>query len=138
MTQNCIDHNYAGRGSGYAQATIGGVTTEIHRHVYASNIGVDVRTLAGKVVMHTCDNPRCINPAHLVLGTQQDNMADMTAKGRSLAGTRNPQAKLSDKVVSQIRDKWRSGEYTMKRLGLEFGCGASQVCRIINNQSRSL
>jgi HNH endonuclease len=38
--------------------------------------------LPGAVIMHTCDNPRCINPKHLVLGTQAENIRDMMAKGR--------------------------------------------------------
>ena len=136
MTNNCIDHNYVGRPSGYAQATIGGITTEIHRHVYANAVGIEVSSLAGKVVMHTCDNPRCINPEHLALGSQADNMADMVSKRRSLTGTKNSQAKLSDATVAQIKDSWRMGRVTMKQLGLKFGCGASQICRIVNGQSR--
>lgn len=39
---------------------------------------------AGMIVMHTCDNPPCCNPSHLVLGTQAENLADMRAKGRGV------------------------------------------------------
>ena len=138
MTTKCIDHNYVGKASGYAQVCISGVTTYIHRHVYANSNGMDVRELKGKVVMHTCDNPRCINPEHLALGSQADNMADMVDKKRSLTGIKNHQAKLSDHQVKAIRLKRQQCGYTIKQLALEFNCGTSQICRIINNQSRRL
>lgn len=44
---------------------------------------------SGLVVMHACDNPRCVNPAHLSLGTQSENRADCTHKGRNATGDRN-------------------------------------------------
>lgn len=50
-----------------------------HRISYTMHFGP---VPAGMVVMHSCDNPPCVNPAHLTIGTQADNLADMTAKGR--------------------------------------------------------
>lgn len=62
----------------------------------------------GSVVMHTCDNPSCVNPAHLVLGTQMANVHDMIAKKRDvrvpgIVGAKHKRAKLTDAQVAAIR-----------------------------------
>lgn len=58
-------------------------------------------------VLHECDNRVCVNPLHLFLGTNLDNIADMIAKGRSLKGERNPLAKLTSGIVRAIRQDVR-------------------------------
>lgn len=62
------------------------------------------------VVRHKCDNPPCCNPAHLEPGTQVDNLADMTARGRSTRGVRNPAAKLTEAQVREVRRRLADGE----------------------------
>jgi DNA invertase Pin-like site-specific DNA recombinase len=63
-------------------------------------------------VLHRCDVPCCVNPAHLFLGSHADNMADMKAKNRArgAAGEKNFKAKLSAEQVAQIRLLLRSGQ----------------------------
>lgn len=66
----------------------------------------------GLCVLHHCDNPPCVNPAHLFLGTQQDNSDDMGSKGRrrALRGEDRPQCKLTKEDVMKIRERRRLGE----------------------------
>jgi hypothetical protein len=65
--------------AGYGMISLGGYTVLAHRMAHALATG-DVATA---VVMHSCDNPSCVNPAHLRSGTHMENMADMRAKGRT-------------------------------------------------------
>lgn len=63
---------------GYGTVSVSGRMTRAHRWAVA----LDGRDATGKVVMHKCDTPLCVNPAHLTIGTPADNVADMIAKGR--------------------------------------------------------
>jgi len=63
----------------------------------------------GKCVLHLYDNPRCVNPAHLFLGTQADNLHDMAKKGRSRRGERHGRAKLTEQDVHEIRQMLKGG-----------------------------
>lgn len=76
----------------------------------------------GMVVMHTCDNRLCCNPAHLVLGRQSDNVRDMDDKKRRVStpmpGVKHPQAKLTDELVRAIRSGTKNNAEWAKELGM--------------------
>ena len=90
---------------GYGQFKVGGKAVGAHRFSYELNIG----PTDGMCVCHSCDNPACVNPAHLWLGTKSDNNQDMYAKGRGdkALGMANASAKLTDDDVRKIRGDLR-------------------------------
>jgi len=97
-----------------------------HRYSYEIHVGP---IPSGMHVLHTCDNPACVNPAHLFIGTQADNDADRDAKGRQAYGVRNGQSKLTAKMVRELR-KLREQGLTYKVLGRRFGISLNQARRV--------
>jgi len=76
----------------------------------------------GLCVCHTCDNRICINPDHLFLGTDADNMADRDKKGRQARGSKNGRAKYTDEQVIEFKKAVANrGTKTIKEVGEEFG-----------------
>lgn len=85
-----------------------------HRLAYEVMIGPPGKAL----VCHKCDNPSCVNPAHLFLGTIQDNMDDRNTKGRQARGERNAPAKLTEDQVRAIRADPRMNTEIAKDYGV--------------------
>lgn len=104
----------------------------------------------GLCVLHRCDTPACVNPAHLALGTQADNMRDMIAKGRGNSrppstpgrprpdqlarGSRVAGAKLSDEAVREIRARAHEG-VLHREIAALHGVSRSSVGRIVARES---
>ena len=86
-------------------------------------------------VCHHCDNPACVRPDHLFLGTQCDNMQDMVRKGRKkrLAGDSAAHRKLDYSKVKEIRDL-HAGGLSRKDLSNLFGVSKSQIARIVRGE----
>lgn len=82
----------------------------------------------GKLVCHHCDNPACVRPDHLFLGSYTDNMRDARRKGRVAFGEDHSCAKLTEKQVREIISK--KGIYTQKRIGKMYGVTQTMVSRI--------
>jgi DNA-binding CsgD family transcriptional regulator len=80
----------------------------------------------GLCVLHKCDNPRCVRPSHLFLGTKADNTADMLRKQREARGVDLPQAKLTEKQVLAIR----SAEGPQSAIAKRYGISQSLVSNI--------
>lgn len=90
----------------------------------------------GQQVRHKCDRGSCVNPDHLILGTQLDNVRDAVARKRfkPSLGEWNPFAKLTDAQVIQIRERRASGE-TLSSIAKEFGCSEGNIMDIARGLS---
>lgn len=91
-------------------------------HRYAVEITTNTKLEPRQVVMHACDNPPCCNPRHLKVGTQRENMADMTEKGRrrSAQGISNSSRKLIEADVYAIRASLQTSADLAKRYGVSL------------------
>lgn len=105
------------------------VSWEIHNGAVPTNL----------YVCHKCDNPLCVNPEHLFLGTPKDNMADMITKGRKneagkARGSAQGNACLTDDDVRAIRRRRAAGEL-LRTIAADFGIGTTQVSDLARRRS---
>ena len=113
---------------GYGVLNVEGRTRYVHRLAWETENGA---IPANMNVCHRCDVRLCINPAHMFLGAQAENMADMVAKGRQSRGARRPLAKLSADAVRDIR----TASGTLAEIAERFGVSFQNVARIRAGQT---
>jgi hypothetical protein len=89
----------------------------------------------GSLIRHTCDNPRCVNPAHLLLGDKRSNTQDAMERGQHVLGERHYKAKLSNADVVTIRAKLLAGE-TGRSVARQFGVHESCISQIKSGKKR--
>ena len=88
-------------------------------------------------VLHHCDNPCCVNPEHLFLGDQADNMTDRQSKGRGnqAKGEEQGHSKLTDEQVKEIRKLYDDGILNQYELAAKFGVRQPTICRLLKKET---
>lgn len=116
---------------GYGKFHMGNTMCRAHRISYILNYGSIPDDLN---VLHQCDNRKCVNPNHLFLGTQSDNIRDMQQKNRTVSGEKSPTAKLTSEQVIEIRKRYANGGISQKALAKEYGMGQATISLIISRK----
>lgn len=90
------------------------------------------------LVLHHCDNRKCINPDHLYLGTAQDNANDLVSRNRQANqfGERNPNFKVPDQIIKEIRTMYKTEVHTQKQIAQYFNLDFRYINAIIRNKKR--
>ena len=112
--------------NGYGDVTFKSRKWKVHRVSYHLCCGA---IPVGMFVCHKCDNPSCVNPNHLFLGTCADNLADMVAKGRSRVGIRHHNAKVTPRQIAEIRAAPQVVGI-VRDLAIKFGLSHQQISKI--------
>lgn len=137
---DCIDHGRSRSlsGKGYASVKYQKIWTKVHRIAYCDANGVSLQSIARVMVLHSCDNARCINPEHLRLGTHADNMRDCSER-RRICGLR-----LTPEQVAYIRANYqpsrRGGQGAQnpngfKGLGRKFNISHSSIRAVVERKT---
>lgn len=101
-----------------------------HRVSYQIHTAVEPGDLH---VLHRCDNPSCVNPDHLFLGTQRDNVLDCAAKGRTSRGEKRYSAKLTDETARRVIELRKSG-VLIEAVAKMFGVSPATVSKVANRK----
>jgi hypothetical protein len=128
---SCWIWRAACRGDGYGAFSVKGRQIAAHRYSYEVHHG---EIPQGMVVMHTCDRPTCVNPAHLRLATNAENAADSARKARRPRGSRQHAAKLTEGQVLDLRARYAAGGVSQKELAAEYGVSHALVSNIITRR----
>ena len=121
--------NEHGYGVIHPEGRRSGPTLKAHR-VSLTFAGVDIE---GRYVLHSCDNRRCVNPAHLSPGDHEENVADMVTRQRQARGSRNGEAKLTERQVAEIRARAAQGEL-QRVLAAEYSVSRPTISRVVSRE----
>jgi hypothetical protein len=129
----CWEWNAGEARGGYGKYAYRGKTITAHRMSYIIANGA---IPDGLMICHSCDNRKCVNPAHLWTGTHMDNMTDCLNKHRTLKGEKNGNSKLNNNDVLKIRRLLKDG-WTLVGLAKKFGVSTPVISNIRDNKNWS-
>jgi hypothetical protein len=115
---------------GYGNITANKIQYKAHRYSLMIH-GVVVPK--GSIVMHTCDNPSCVRPEHLKVGSQLDNMKDKVNKNRQTKGESNVLSKLTESTVLEIRSLYPS--LSVRKLSRKYNTCENNIRAIIKRDT---
>lgn len=119
-----------GDGHYYGLIRIDRKPIKAHRFSYELHLG---KIPKGLFVCHKCDNPSCVNPDHLFIGTNKDNVDDMVSKMRQTYGGKNPMAKLTEDDVITMRFL-KKQNWALPKIASKFNIALSTASQIVNNK----
>ena len=117
---------------GYGNITIETKSKRAHRVAWELENGPIPE---GIDVLHRCDTPPCINPDHLWLGDDKDNLGDAARKGRMTRGERISWSILTERDVVEIRNRYAAGGITQTALAKEFGVHVATLSQVVRHKT---
>ena len=134
-TETCWNWTSALNRKGYGHIWNGTKAIAAHRASWEMHNGP---IPDGMFVCHHCDNPRCVRPDHLFVGTATDNLRDMHSKGRgnqSRPRARNPRAKLTEAQVAEIRHRYAAGGISYSQLAHDYPVNDTMIGFIVTGKN---
>ena len=132
-TDDCWNWTGSVDKDGYGLTRLNGKLIKAHRLSYSFLNGIIPE---GMCICHHCDNPGCVKPSHLFMGTDADNVHDAISKGRLPAhGEKHGNSKLTEDDVHEIRRLYSLGNITQESLGKMWRIGQCQIGCIVNRKS---
>lgn len=133
-TDNCWEWMGSKVKKGYGRFSYQGHKDD-YAHRFSWELANGESIPSGSLILHKCDNPSCVRPDHLFLGTYQDNVDDMWAKGRGRCGENSASHKLTDEQVRQIIQRKKAGE-SARSLAEEYKVHYVYIFRLVRQERR--
>ena len=125
-TNNCWEWLASKHPFGYGQF----IRSSAHRWSFKFHVG---KIPKGKYILHNCDNPSCVNPKHLRIGSQKENIVECSIKDRISFGIKRPNSKLTDENVLKIRKLYATSEISQMKLAQKFNVSQRNIFNILHN-----